>query len=71
MATPDPTRTSDRLVADQYVVDASRKLPSVGGLAAFGAVDQSSGRADLMAIQLHRQHAAAAARLPGAGGTDR
>ena len=27
----------------------------MGGLAAFGAVDQASGRTDLMAIQLHRQ----------------
>ena len=55
MATPDPTRPSDRLIANQYAVDTSRTLASVGGLAAFGAVDQLSGRSDLMAIQLHRQ----------------
>ena len=71
MATPDPARPNDRLVADQYAVDTRRTLPSVGGLAAFGAVDQRSGRSDLMAIQLASAEAAAAARLPGAGGADR
>jgi eukaryotic-like serine/threonine-protein kinase len=55
MATPDPARPNDRLVADQYAVDTLRTLPSVGGLAAFGVVDQRSGRSDLMAIQLHRR----------------
>ena len=55
MATPDPTRPNDRLIANQYAVDTSRRLPSVDGLATFGAIDQLSGRSDLMAIQLHRQ----------------
>src|SRR5271169_1934784 len=55
MASPDPTRHNGVLIANQYTVDASRTLPPVGGLAAFGAVDQLGGRTDLMAIQLHRQ----------------
>ena len=55
MASPDSTRPDGPLIANQYEVDASRKLPPVGGLDAFAAVDQLGGRADLMAIQLHRQ----------------
>ncbi|HME21367.1 MAG TPA: hypothetical protein VKI44_08450 [Acetobacteraceae bacterium] len=55
MANPDPTRSDGPLIANQYLVDASRTLPPVGGLAALGAVDQVSGRTDLMAIKLHRQ----------------
>ena len=55
MASPDPTRPDGPLIANQYEVNTGRKLSPVGGLAAFGAVDQLSGRADLMAIQLHRQ----------------
>jgi eukaryotic-like serine/threonine-protein kinase len=55
MATPDPNRPNDRLIANQYAVDTSRPLASVGGLATFGAVDQLGGRSDLMAIQFHRQ----------------
>lgn len=47
--------SDDALVASRYEVDTSRKLPPVGGLAAFGAIDRVSGRADLMAIQLNRQ----------------
>jgi eukaryotic-like serine/threonine-protein kinase len=55
MAAPNPTQPSDRLVANQYVVDASRTLTSMGGLATFGVVDQIGGRTDLMAIQLDRR----------------
>ena len=47
--------SNDALIASRYEVDTSRKLPPVGGLAAFGAIDRVSGRADLMAIQLNRQ----------------
>lgn len=55
MANPDPSRAGGLLVANQYTVDLNRKFPPVGGLPAFGAADQASGRSDLMAIQLHRQ----------------
>ncbi|HET6194766.1 MAG TPA: hypothetical protein VFE12_03385, partial [Acetobacteraceae bacterium] len=55
MANPDPSRAGGLLVANQYAVDLNRKFPPVGGLPAFGAADQASGRSDLMAIQLHRQ----------------
>ncbi len=55
MASSDPARPDAPLIANQYVVDAGRRLPPVGGLAAFGVIDQVTGRADLMAIQLHRQ----------------
>ena len=55
MASPDSTRPDGPLIANQYEVDASRKLPPVGGLDAFAAVDQLGGQADLMAIRLHRQ----------------
>jgi hypothetical protein len=55
MASPDSTRPDGPLIANQYEVDASRKLPPVGGLDAFAVVDQLGGRADLMAIRLHRQ----------------
>jgi eukaryotic-like serine/threonine-protein kinase len=50
MASPD-----DSLIASRYEVDTNRKLPPVGGLAAFGAIDRVGGRADLMAVQLNRQ----------------
>lgn len=55
MASPDPTRPDGVVVANQYVVDISRKLAPVGGLAAFAASDRLSGRTDLIAIQLQRQ----------------
>jgi eukaryotic-like serine/threonine-protein kinase len=55
MANPDPTRSDGVLIANQYELDTARKLPPVGGLAAFGAVDRVTGRTDLMAIQLRRQ----------------
>jgi hypothetical protein len=42
------------MIADRYTVDPARPLPPVGGLAAFGAADQSSGRTDLMAIRVQR-----------------
>lgn len=54
MASPGPARQNGALIADQYLVDAGRMLPAVGGLAAFGAADQLSGRTDLMAIRLDR-----------------
>jgi hypothetical protein len=54
MASPGPARQNGALIADQYLVDAGRVLPSVGGLRAFGAVDQLSGRTDLMAVRLDR-----------------
>ena len=54
MASPGPVRQNGALIADQYLVDAGRMLPAVGGLAACGAADQLSGRADLMAIRLDR-----------------
>lgn len=54
---PSPERTSPDgpMIAGQYVVDAGRRLLPVGGLPAFGATDQVTGRSDLMAIQIHRQ----------------
>ena len=55
MASPDATRPDGTLVANQYQVDPNRKLPPVGGLAAFGAIDRLTGRTDLMAIQLGRR----------------
>jgi eukaryotic-like serine/threonine-protein kinase len=55
MASPDAV-----LIADRYAVDASRKLPPVGGLTAFGVIDRTDGRTDLMAIELHRQFPARA-----------
>jgi eukaryotic-like serine/threonine-protein kinase len=55
MAAPDPVPPDRQLIADQYLVDAGRSLPPVGGLATFGAIDQLTGRTDLMAVQLHRQ----------------
>jgi hypothetical protein len=54
MANPDPARAGGPLVANQYAVDLNRKLAPVGGLPAFGVIDQVGGRSDLMAIQLHR-----------------
>src|SRR6516162_9554524 len=63
MAAPDPVRPDRQLIADQYLVDAGRSLPPVGGLAAFGATDQLTGRTDLMAVQLHRQVPARARAL--------
>jgi hypothetical protein len=42
----------DSQIASQYSVDTSRRLPSVGGLAAFAASDRASGRTDLMAVAL-------------------
>jgi hypothetical protein len=63
MAAPDPARPDRQLIADQYLVDAGRSLPPVGGLAAFGAIDQLTGRTDLMAVQLHRQIPARARAL--------
>jgi hypothetical protein len=42
------------LIADQYLVETSRKLSPVGGLASFGVTDRVAGRTDLMAIQLDR-----------------
>jgi hypothetical protein len=70
MANPDATRPHGILVANQYQVDPNRKLPPVGGLAAFGAIDRLTGRTDLMAIQLSRRWPPRA-RASGAGGTDR
>jgi hypothetical protein len=55
MADPAASRSDRTLIANQYVVDAKRKLAPVGGLPAFAAVDSVNGRADLMAIQLQRQ----------------
>ena len=55
MADLPATPPTGALIADQYAVDPSRRLPPVGGLAAFAAIDSSAGRTDLMAIQLHRQ----------------
>ena len=54
MANPDSARTGGPLVAKQYAVDLNRRLAPVGGLPAFGVIDQVGGRSDLMAIQLHR-----------------
>jgi hypothetical protein len=55
MTSSDATQPDGALIANRYKVDTSRKLSPVGGLAAFGAIDHHTGRADLMAIQLHRQ----------------
>ncbi|HEX4171864.1 MAG TPA: hypothetical protein VHY82_05230, partial [Acetobacteraceae bacterium] len=54
MATPSAARPDGILIADQFIVETSRKLPPVGGLAAFGVTDRAGGRTDLMAIQLDR-----------------
>jgi hypothetical protein len=51
---PDVANPDAELIANQYRVDASRKLPAVCGLAAFGVIDQAGGRTDLMAIALDR-----------------
>ena len=54
MATPSAARPDGILIADQFIVETNRKLPPVGGLAAFGVTDRVGGRTDLMAIQLDR-----------------
>jgi eukaryotic-like serine/threonine-protein kinase len=55
MANPDPVPVSDGLIDKRYAVDGSRSLPSVGGLLAYRASDQLTGRTDLMALQVQRQ----------------
>ena len=55
MAAPAASRQDGSIVGNQYLIEHNRPLPSVGGLPAFGVLDQVTGRADLMAIQLHRQ----------------
>jgi hypothetical protein len=55
MAIPAAPRPDAILIADQYVVETSRKLSPVGGLASFAVTDRVAGRADLMAIQLDRR----------------
>ena len=55
MASPAASKTDNVLIAETYAVDASRPLPSVGALAAFGVVDQLTGRTDLMALRVQRQ----------------
>jgi hypothetical protein len=56
MATPASSVPDGIVVANQYVVDASRPLSPVGGLRAFAAFDRLGGRTDLMAIRLDRQY---------------
>ncbi len=46
--------SSAALIAEQYSVDVHRPLPPIGGLAAFGATNQRSGLAELMAVQVSR-----------------
>jgi eukaryotic-like serine/threonine-protein kinase len=43
------------LIASRYRLDLNRKLPPVGGLSAFGAIDLAEARSDLMAIALDRR----------------
>jgi hypothetical protein len=64
MADPAVALTDGELIADRYAVDSKRKLATVGGQAAFGVVDRSGGRTDLMAIQLDRQRPARSRSLP-------
>jgi len=54
MANPAPPRPGVALIADRYAVEMGRLLPPVGGLAAFTATDQTTGRTDLMAIRVQR-----------------
>jgi eukaryotic-like serine/threonine-protein kinase len=54
MAKPASSRPGVDLIADRYSVEVARPLPPVGGLAAFAAVDRTTGQTDLMAIQVHR-----------------
>jgi hypothetical protein len=49
------SRSDGLVIADQFLVERNKALPPVGGLLAFGASDQSSGRTDLMAVQIQRQ----------------
>ena len=60
MASPLASRSDGLVIADQFLVERNRVLPSVGGLQAFGAADQSSSRTDLMAVQIQRQFPARA-----------
>ena len=54
MANPAPQRPALALIADRYAVEMGRPLPPVGGLAAFAASDQTTGRTDLVAIRVQR-----------------
>jgi len=55
MASPLASRSDGLVIADQFLVERNRVLPPVGGLQACGAADQSSGRTDLMAVQIQWQ----------------
>lgn len=52
---PSPPRPGEYLIANQYAVDRARPLAPVGGLATFSATDRTSGRSDLIAVQIQRQ----------------
>ena len=52
---PTPSRPGELLVAGQYAVDRARPLAPVGGLPSFPVTDRSTGRTDLIAIQIQRQ----------------
>ena len=54
MASPTPSQPAPALIGDRYIVETGRPLPPIGGLAAFAATDQTSGRSDLMAIRVQR-----------------
>jgi eukaryotic-like serine/threonine-protein kinase len=54
MATPAPSSPAVALIADRYSVETGRPLAPVGGLATFGATDQTTGRTELMAIRVQR-----------------
>ena len=54
MANTSQPRSDLALIAGRYVVEVGRPLPPVGGLPAFAATDQNTGRTDLMAIRVQR-----------------
>ena len=55
MASTVPSQAGPVLIAGQYAIDGGRVLLPVGGLAAFGVIDQLGGRTDLMAVRVQRQ----------------
>jgi len=52
---PTSSRPGEHLVANQYAVDRAHPLALVGGLATFPAIDRTSERSDLIAVQMQRQ----------------
>lgn len=60
MASPAPPRSSEHLIANQYLVERGRPAAALGGLATFAVTDRVDGRSDLIAVQMQRQFPARA-----------